>query len=105
MVKRIVKLTFKPEKVESFMTIFEKNWQFIRYFEGCTHLELLQDKHNASIFFTYSMWKNEDFLEKYRQSQLFAEVWGETKLLFQQAPEAWTVKDVGFDDAKDKLPG
>jgi quinol monooxygenase YgiN len=90
MVKRIVKLTFKPELVSEFEAIFKKYQDSIRCAEGCTHLELWQS--NQHIFFTYSWWEDEKYLEDYRQSELFAEVWPQTKKLFAQPAEAWTVQ-------------
>jgi len=96
MIKRIVKLTFKPEKVEEFKNIFKNNWQSIKNFPGCMHVELLQDENNPSIFFTYSLWKDDVSIENYRQSDLFAGVWSSTKLLFSNKPEAWTVKELVF---------
>ncbi|MFT6838359.1 MAG: quinol monooxygenase YgiN, partial [Sediminicola sp.] len=50
---RIVKLTFKEENIASFEQIFEDSKQVIRNVEGCTFLELLQDRNNPNIFFTY----------------------------------------------------
>lgn len=96
MIKRIVKLTFKPEKVEDFKNIFKNNWQSIKNFPGCMHVELLQDENDPSIFFTYSLWKDAMSIENYRQSELFAGVWGSTKMLFGAKPEAWTVKELQF---------
>ena len=96
MIKRIVKLSFKPDKVEDFKTIFENNWQKIKGFEGCEDVELLQDENNEQIFFTYSLWQSEKHLNTYRNSELFNTVWGATKILFNAAPEAWTVKKLLF---------
>ncbi len=95
MVTRIVKMTFNPDQVQAFMTLFEKNKKQIASFEGCTHLELLNDTSQANIFFTYSKWEDEKYLEKYRSSDLFSNVWNQTKVLFGAKPEAWTVKTVG----------
>jgi len=96
MIKRIVKMSFQPDKVEDFKNIFKANWQFIKNFEGCTHVELLQDENNPSVFFTYSLWDNAASVEKYRQSELFEKVWGATKVLFNDKPLAWTVKEIKF---------
>ena len=96
MIKRIVKLSFDPDKVEDFKIIFKSNWQQIKNFPGCTHVELLQDENNPSVFFTYSLWKDDLSIENYRNSDLFAEVWSSTKILFNAKPEAWTVKELNF---------
>lgn len=88
---RIVKLTFKKENIASFEQIFEESKKLIRNVEGCTFLELLQDKDNPNIFFTYSYWQTEENLEHYRNSELFKNIWGKTKILFAERAEAWSV--------------
>ncbi|MCP9200784.1 antibiotic biosynthesis monooxygenase [Gramella sp. GC03-9] len=88
---RIVKMGFKPEKVEEFLANFDRNKKKIRGFEGCLFLELYRDKHNTHRFFTYSYWESEQALENYRNSDLFKEVWANTKVLFNEKPEAWSV--------------
>ncbi len=91
---RIVKMSFEPSKIELFLANFERKKQHIRNFEGCNFLELYQDKHNTNVFFTYSFWNTETDLENYRQSDLFKNVWAETKPLFNAKPEAWSVDKV-----------
>jgi quinol monooxygenase YgiN len=91
MIIRIVKMTFKPDLAKDFLNLFNENKNHIAGFEGCTHLELLNDRDNPATFFTYSKWENEHFLEKYRNSELFNTVWDQTKKLFDAKPEAWTV--------------
>jgi autoinducer 2-degrading protein len=88
-------MTFYPEQVPVFLALFEKNKKLIRSFEGCTYLELLNDINNNSIFFTYSRWQDINCLENYRQSELFASVWKQTKVLFAEKAEAWTVSSDG----------
>lgn len=91
MIIRIVKMTFKPEKVSDFLEIFERSKTKIRAFEGCESLTLLQHHEDNSLIFTYSKWKSESHLEAYRNSGLFKLTWESTKLLFNDKPEAWTV--------------
>ena len=95
MIIRIVKMTFAPEKANDFLKLFAENKSRIAGFEGCTHLELWNDKENSNVFFTYSHWQNESYLEKYRNSELFNSVWTQTKTLFSAKPEAWTLVKVG----------
>ena len=40
MIKRIVKMSFKTENIDTFKTIFKNNWQHIKNFNGCKHVEL-----------------------------------------------------------------
>lgn len=91
MLVRIVKLTFQEDKIADFLNNFNEIKHQIRRFEGNEFLELYQDKQDIRVFFTYSYWKDEAALEKYRQSELFNEVWSYTKTLFADKPEAWSV--------------
>ena len=98
MLIRIVKLNFEIGNVTKFERIFKETKQYILNFEGCNSLELLQDKTNANIFFTYSEWESEEYLNKYRDSDFFKNVWGKTKILFSAKPEAWSVFKKDFAD-------
>ncbi len=89
-------MSFDPQKVVDFLAVYEANWHLIRGFEGCSHVELLRAEQESNIFFTYSIWESEENLENYRKSELFAQVWGKTKLLFNDKPQAWTVKEIIF---------
>lgn len=88
---RIVKMGFDPEKIETFLADFENQKSKIRGFNGCLFLELYRDKNNTNQFFTYSYWRDEEALENYRNSDLFKGVWANTKIHFNQKPEAWSV--------------
>jgi quinol monooxygenase YgiN len=93
MIIRIVKMTFHPEKVNDFLNLFTENKHHIRNFDGCSNLQLLNDINRPFVFFTYSYWNNEQSLEKYRQSELFNQVWSKTKVLFSDKPEAWSLTE------------
>ncbi len=89
-------MSFELEEVEKFKSIYELNWHKIKGFEGCLHVELLQDRSSPSIFFTYSNWESENHLNNYRDSIVFKTVWASTKVLFNQKPEAWTLNVLEF---------
>lgn len=91
MFTRIVKMEFKEQEIPTFLANFEVVKSKIRNFPGCTFLELYRDKNNETIFFTYSRWKDVDDLEAYRKSELFGNVWKQTKPMFQKKAEAWSV--------------
>lgn len=91
MITRIVKMTFRPDATQDFLQVFEESKELIRNFEGCQYLELLREKPDGNVFFTYSRWNAEENLETYRHSELFATTWARTKVLFAGKPEAWTV--------------
>ena len=63
----------------------------IRAFDGCTFLELYQDKNNKNIFFTYSKWEKESDLENYRTRNIFRSVWAKTKPMFRSKAKAWSI--------------
>ena len=91
MIKRIVKLSFHPDKVDDFLAVFEEQKENIRHFKGCEHLELWRSPSKEGLFFTYSIWEDEAALEVYRASDFFAGTWARTKVLFNDRPEAWSV--------------
>lgn len=88
---RIVKLQIAAGSVKDFENLFEKYKNDIRHQQGCSQLDLLKDKSNNGIFFTYSVWDKEESLDNYRKSELFEIVWGTTKTFFSGKPEAWSV--------------
>ncbi len=87
-------MVFKPEDVPKFLDLFSSVRAKIANFEGCESVILLQDIKDTNQFFTYSLWHSEKYLEQYRHSQLFREVWGKTKKLFLTKAEAWSVETV-----------
>ncbi len=84
-------MEFNKEEIPTFLINFEKIKEKIRAFEGCTFLELYQDKNNTDIFFTYSRWDTPTDLENYRNSELFKKVWATTKPMFRSKAQAWSV--------------
>lgn len=92
MIIRLVKLTLQKDKIDDFLVHFGQFKEAIRAAEGCQHLEVYQDKQHPEIFFTYSYWKDESFLEAYRHSTTFGQVWPYAKSLFAAPAEAWTVE-------------
>ncbi len=91
MITRIVKLTFKPDSVDDFIGVFNGAKDRIEGFEGCQKLVLYRDSRLENVFFTYSEWEDEEALERYRQSELFEQVWGRAKAYFDGKPEAWSL--------------
>ncbi len=87
-------MTFKPEETDVFLKVFNQSKELIRGFEGCSYLELLREKKEGNVFFTYSKWDSEESLNNYRHSELFATTWAQTKILFADKPQAWTVNEL-----------
>jgi heme-degrading monooxygenase HmoA len=93
MIKRIVKMTFRDDAAETFVSeVFEQSKEKIRAFNGCRHMELLRQKNKPNIMFTLSIWDHEEALNAYRASELFADTWAKTKALFAAKAEAWTTE-------------
>jgi len=91
MFTRIVKMEFREEEIDAFLTNFEEIKEKIRTFPGCKHLKLLRDKNEHTIFFTYSRWETVAALDAYRHSELFKSVWSQTKPKFKNKAQAWSV--------------
>lgn len=83
-------MTFQPDKLADFHTIFDRSKVHIRAFPGNYHLELLRDPENPAVRMTYSLWESADALEAYRQSELFRVTWAATKVLFAEKAVAFS---------------
>ena len=87
-------MSFEEDKIEDFKKIFETSKSKIKASPGCYHVELLQMENFPNIFFTLSVWENEDALNNYRSSSLFENTWKKTKALFNDKPQAWSVNKI-----------
>ncbi|MGB1206619.1 MAG: putative quinol monooxygenase [Chitinophagales bacterium] len=94
MIVRIVKMEFQPEKANDFETLFKSIKHKIVQTEGCFHLELWRDISNQNIFFTYSKWESQFFLDQYKQTDVFKRAWPKAKSMFAKKPAAWSVKQI-----------
>ena len=94
MLIRIVKMSFQEDKVQEFIEDFKNSRNQIMDFDGCELLDLLEVKGKSGVYMTYSYWRDEESLDKYRQSDLFKSVWIPTKEKFSEKAEAWTMERV-----------
>ena len=83
-------MTFKEDSVQPFLQLFEKYKSQIRDSEGCLDLKLIQNTNFPNEISTLSYWENENYLNSYRKSFVFGEVWPLTKALFAEKPRAIT---------------
>ena len=90
MLIRIVRMTFVPTQVPTFLAIFNATQHQIRQQPGCHHLELWCDADDPTIYCTHSHWNDDAALNAYRKSALFGEVWPATKRLFAAPPVAFS---------------
>lgn len=94
MIVRIVRMSFRPEEVDSFLRLFETIKERIKSFSGCKSLELYKDIKEPHVLITYSYWESEQDLDSYRTSAFFAETWLKTKSMFAQRPVAFSMESV-----------
>jgi quinol monooxygenase YgiN len=92
MIKRVVRMTFAPEKCEAFEELFLAYREKIRTTEGCLHLEWWQDVDEPNVYYTFSHWESVEALNNYKDTDTFKTVWPLTKALFAASPKAWSVK-------------
>ena len=88
MLIRTVRMTFRPDRLDAFLTLFRGARPQIALAPGCQHLELWQDARFPNVLTTYSQWDGADALNAYRQSDLFRTTWRKTTPLFAAAPVA-----------------
>jgi quinol monooxygenase YgiN len=94
MITRIVRMRFRPEAVDTFMSIWQESRQHIRARQGCLEANLYKDHGQDHVFYTLSRWASPADLEAYRKSELFGQVWPRTKALFASPPEAHSLESV-----------
>ena len=94
MLVRIVRMTFRPDRLDAFHALFEESAPKIRSAPGCRFLSLLEDARYPNILATYSLWEAPDDLERYRRSELFRTTWARTKPLFAAPPTAQSFRAV-----------
>ena len=91
MIVRIVEMSFREDAIEEFVAMFNEARPTILSFPGCTSIDLLQDSKRLHVFFTYSHWDSEEELDRYRFSEFFRDIWGKTKVLFDDLPQVWSL--------------
>lgn len=94
MIIRTVKMTFDPQKVGDFIKIFEFAHHKIEAFPGCKGVDLCQDLAQPNVLITLSLWDSVQHLNEYRNSELFKSTWEETKKLFIDRADAWSLEKI-----------
>jgi len=92
MLMRIVKLTFREDKINEFLSFFDEIKEQVNSFPGCQGMKLIQDIENPCIIMTYSHWNSLKDLENYRTSETFGKIWPTIKPWFSEKPEAWSME-------------
>jgi len=94
MIVRIVKMKFREEELDNFLTLFHTVENKIRSFPGCNGMRLLRQTDDPTTLFTYSLWDSEEHLKDYRFSELFKDTWSKTRILFADKPQAWSLTEM-----------
>jgi quinol monooxygenase YgiN len=89
---RVVRLTFSKDSIEAFNELYLKHEEHIASQPGCFSVDLVEDASNPFVRATISKWRDEESLNRYRDSELFGVVWPATKALFADKPQVWTYK-------------
>ncbi|MFT6716348.1 MAG: heme-degrading monooxygenase HmoA [Saprospiraceae bacterium] len=93
MITRIVKLSFEDSYCVEFEANFFETKKIVLSNKGCYSVELLKS-YEPGLYFTYSVWDNEDSLNHYRNSPVFKKIWGSFKPNFKTKAQAWTTKNI-----------
>jgi quinol monooxygenase YgiN len=91
-IQRIVKMTFQPAHSAEFEEYFYQIKAQVANQPGCSSVRLLKDLSNNGVYFTYSIWDNQESLNAYRDTPLFGQVWPKVKAWFAEKPEAWSTE-------------
>jgi heme-degrading monooxygenase HmoA len=94
MLIRIVRMTFRAEEVPTFLELFWQKYPLISTYPGVKALTLQKDARELNVYYTHSVWEDETYLEDYRHSALFADIWGKTKPLFAEKAKAYSLIEV-----------
>jgi (4S)-4-hydroxy-5-phosphonooxypentane-2,3-dione isomerase len=89
-------MTFRNDACDAFLELFETYKNQIRGAEGCEYLELLRERPDSNVFFTYSHWREDKYLQQYRESETFAVVWPKTKAMFAAPAETWSTEAIAI---------
>jgi quinol monooxygenase YgiN len=94
MILRVVKMVVDQNKIDVF-NHFMSNVKMEKIkLEGCVHYDHFGDKQYQNVFYSYTIWESERYLNKYRKSELFREVSSTLRSLCLTEPTAWTVENV-----------
>lgn len=102
MLTRIVQLEFELDKIDAFLSYFDRINQMVNTFPGCSGVKLYQDIHLPTKIITYSHWIDEVALNNYRNSDAFNEIWSTIKPWFCEKPQAWSL-NAYFDGFNEQL--
>jgi len=98
---RIVRLTFCPDAVDTFLDRFDESAPRVRAFPGCRRLELWRDPDTPTAFTTLTYWDDPDALDAYRESELFTSTWAAVTPLCADRPQVHSYRVTRAGEAID----
>ena len=88
MLIRLVRLPASEASLPRLRAVLAEVMPTVRQQRGCTHLELLADHDQPTVLYTLSHWNSDNDLQRYRQSEIFAQVWPRLKAELGDRPSA-----------------
>jgi hypothetical protein len=101
MILRVVKMVVDQNKIDIFNNFMSNLSTEKEGMDGCVHHDFFSNKQFRNVFYSYTIWESEKYLNKYRKSMLFKEVTTTLRSLCLSEPAAWTVENVFLD--RDKM--
>ncbi|MBB3699107.1 antibiotic biosynthesis monooxygenase [Flammeovirga yaeyamensis] len=94
MLHRFVRMSFQKDRINDFKKLFHEVQPTIESFEGCQSVQLLEDADAHTKVMTFSIWEDQEALDRYRDSEFFITTWRKTKVLFEEKAEAFSMFEV-----------
>lgn len=96
MIQRLVKFTIKNNKEKEFLKICEESKvDFLEYtLGGLIDLKLWQDTRVPSIFFSLTVWENQEAVDYYHRSEHSANFWKNAVDVSALSPEVFVLKNM-----------
>lgn len=94
MILRIVKMEVDDTRIDFFENFMNNLSEEKLTLEGCLHHDFFCEKDNRNMYYSYTIWQSEKFLNKYKKTDLFKEVTRTLRHICIKEPIAWTVENV-----------
>lgn len=96
MIQRLVKFTIRNGKEADFLKLCENSkLDFLEHTNGgCMEYKLWQDTRVSSIFFSLTIWKNQEAIDFYHHSTHCSNFWKNVVDVSALSPEVFVLKNV-----------
>ena len=78
----------KPESIENFKVLIQKDKDFAKSLKGCHWFQIYQDSQDQTTFFIYEEWESETDFTAYRESRTVAEAFPKLFELMEDKPRS-----------------